>query len=63
MAKFFLAVLYSKCSMCGCIEHYDGQKQGYLNMGSYLIGHDVLRTYMHSFLHGKLVSSAKFIVM
>lgn len=33
--------------------YYDGAEDGLLNMGVYLVGHDILRTYMHSFLLGK----------
>jgi len=32
---------------------FDGQDHCFLNMGSYLVGYDILRSYMHSFLHGR----------
>jgi hypothetical protein len=33
--------------------YLDGQDHCFLNMGSYLVGYDILRSYMHSFLHGR----------
>jgi len=32
---------------------FDGQDHCFLNMGSDLVGYDILRSYMHSFLHGR----------
>ena len=49
------AVYHKLCGGCGAIVHYDGSSDGVLNMSNYLVGHDILREYMHSFLHGKYV--------
>lgn len=48
-----ISVMNLKCSSCSLITYYDGQEDALLNMGTYLIGYDVLRSYMHSFLRGK----------
>jgi hypothetical protein len=56
---FAVVLLVSVCSLvcpnCGLVVLFDGLSCGLLNMGRYLVGHDVLRMYMHSFLGGKLV--------
>jgi hypothetical protein len=41
------------CHNCQKEVYYDGSLDGLLNMTTYLVGHDILREYMHSFLHGK----------
>ena len=38
------------CSSCKGYINYDGYNDGILNMGSYLIGHDVMRQYMQQYL-------------
>eukprot|EP00795_Rhopilema_esculentum_P003974 gene3974-18228_t len=54
--KMILAVQvpYRRCqnAQCGLIQPYDGCAKGILNMGEFLVGHDVLRDYMLHFLHG-----------
>ncbi|XP_022288437.2 uncharacterized protein LOC111100644 isoform X2 [Crassostrea virginica] len=44
---------YRPCTVCDSVSLFEGQSKGLLNMGTYLVGYDVLRSYMHSFLHGK----------
>ena len=48
------SVPYRKCQneQCEVIQPYDGCLKGILNMGDFLVGHDVLRDYMLHFLHG-----------
>ena len=48
----FFAVLMRECTTCGHVRSYCGSDDGILNMRSFLIGHDVLRDYLHSFLSG-----------
>ncbi|XP_061188793.1 uncharacterized protein LOC133196966 [Saccostrea echinata] len=44
---------YRPCTVCDSVALFEGQCKGLLNLGTYLVGYDVLRSYMHSFLHGK----------
>ncbi|XP_050406170.1 uncharacterized protein LOC126827514 isoform X2 [Patella vulgata] len=46
-------VYYRPCLNCDTITDFDGLNKCILNMGNYMVGHDVLRSYMHSFLHGR----------
>ena len=46
------AVLVRECTTCGHVRGYCGSNDGILNMRLFLIGHDVLRDYLHSFLSG-----------
>ncbi len=49
----FAWLVFSKeCSKCGEMYPYDGGKDGILNMGTFLIGYDVLRDYMYHFVFG-----------
>ena len=47
-----LTVITRKCSLCTYTKEYCGSSEGILNMGSFLIGHDVMRDYMYLFLTG-----------
>eukprot|EP00112_Aurelia_sp_Birch-Aquarium-sp1_P011847 Seg249.10 transcript_id=Seg249.10/GoldUCD/mRNA.D3Y31 product="hypothetical protein" protein_id=Seg249.10/GoldUCD/D3Y31 len=38
--------------MCQRVVRYDGGREGILNMGNFMVGHDVLRDYMYHFLLG-----------
>ena len=38
---------------CGNVVHYDGQEDCVLNMGRFLVHHEVLRDYMHHFLFSR----------
>ncbi len=42
----------SKCEICGITRTYCGSSDGILNMKNFLVGHDVLRDYLHLFLTG-----------
>ncbi|XP_053402535.1 uncharacterized protein LOC123544018 isoform X2 [Mercenaria mercenaria] len=44
---------YRPCQACGVAAVFEGQSKCLLNLGTYLVGYDVLRSYMHSFLHGR----------
>ena len=47
-----LTVISRQCSFCTYAKEYCGSSEGILNMGSFLIGHDVMRDYMYLFLTG-----------
>ncbi|XP_060563224.1 uncharacterized protein LOC132722713 [Ruditapes philippinarum] len=47
-----IKVFYRPCQDCGAAAVFEGQSKCLLNLGTYLVGYDVLRSYMHSFLHG-----------
>ena len=49
----FISVYYRPCSSCPALSMFEGQSKCLLNLGTYLVGYDVLRSYMHSFLHGR----------
>ena len=53
MSWFSILVYYRPGKSCDCLKMYDGCSDAILNMGSYLVSHDILRSYMHSFLHGR----------
>ncbi|XP_065067450.1 uncharacterized protein LOC135693013 isoform X1 [Rhopilema esculentum] len=63
--KMILAVQvpYRRCqnAQCGLIQPYDGCAKGILNMGEFLVGHDVLRDYMLHFLHGHSQSLVSYL--
>lgn len=46
------SVYYRPCPSCGSLSIFEGQSKCLLNLGTYLVGYDVLRSYLHSFLHG-----------
>lgn len=46
------SVFSKECTECGEMYIYDGNNDGILNMGKFLIGHDVLRDYMYHFALG-----------
>ncbi|CAC5387652.1 unnamed protein product [Mytilus coruscus] len=49
----YVKVYYRPCSSCPALSMFEGQSKCLLNLGTYLVGYDVLRSYMHSFLHGR----------
>ncbi|XP_052071566.1 uncharacterized protein LOC127709908 [Mytilus californianus] len=56
VTKAFLGngiVYYRPCLDCDSVTLFDGQDHCFLNMGTYLVGYDILRSYMHGFLHGR----------
>ena len=50
--KFLFSVLCRECADCGHVRIYYGSDDGVLNMKTFLVGHDVLRDYLYSFLTG-----------
>lgn len=47
--------VHNAFSQCQHVVPFDGSHYGILNMGIFLIGHDVLRDYLNNFLRGRLV--------
>ncbi|XP_066929541.1 uncharacterized protein [Clytia hemisphaerica] len=45
-------VLTKLCTQCRSSQQYDGSEQGILNMGKFLMHHNLLRDYMYHFLIG-----------
>ena len=46
------SVFSKKCTSCDKFYTYDGNDDGILNMGRFVVGHDVLRDYMYHFALG-----------
>ena len=52
LSIFLSLVLTRECATCGNKLEFDGSSHGIVNMGSFLVGHDVLRDYLYLFLTG-----------
>jgi len=57
---FILAVLCHRCINCSSVVYYNGIEDGLVI--TYMVGYDILRRYMHSFLHGKQVKFMSLIL-
>lgn len=51
----FHEVTTAKCSSCREETVYNGAKDAVLNMGICIVSYDLLRTYLHLFLNGRLL--------
>ncbi len=62
LTLFIQSVPFRKCGNLQClrIENYDGSLKGILNMGEFLVGHDVLRDYLHHFISGDRFANKVF---
>lgn len=49
----FYVVEIAVCSTCHQTMPYDGERDALLNMTTCLVSHDLLRSYLHSFLNGR----------
>ena len=38
------------CKHCSSSDYYDGSAEGILNMGTYMVGHDLLQSYQRQYL-------------
>lgn len=52
-----LLVYYRKCNTPNCDGelHYDGKTMSLINMKSFIVAHEVLRSFMFHFLHGRYI--------
>ena len=52
----FFLVEMAICTNCNQAVPYDGGRDALINMTTCLVSHDLLRSYLHSFLNGRYVS-------
>ena len=52
---YVFSVFSQMCPNCHGVVHYDGSSDSMLNMGSFAVSHNLLRNFMHHFVHGRWV--------
>ena len=51
------------CTMCPKTHNYDGGCDFILNMGTYMVHHEVLRDYVYHFLNSRQVNQIWYVIM
>jgi hypothetical protein len=57
-----MLVYHRPCTGCNNIQVYDGWEDGLLNMASYVVAYDILRSVMHSFCWGEVSSCWRILI-